>query len=832
MIALALLLTACNGPDTSLEAAAHTAALVPVVEVATVDLDSVLPSDVLWRPDGDLLVLDGHQGRILRYGPDGAARGSWAEGIGRAVRLSPAADGGVWAVVPGDGAEAGGLLHLSASGAVDAVRAPQAADGTALHPVDVVDLGGALLVAERSGALSWLDPGTGAATRTVTEGPDHAPLRRIVDLEPDGDVVVAVDTLVPRVLRIGADGTPDAGFGRRGLSDGHLFRPTSAAVVPGGLLVADSVLGAVQAFEADGDPIGLLAVAGAPIAFGHPVAVRIQESSLVAVLAAKPARLHLLRLPGPLPEAPPPSLLRTTLVEADADPAGTDGTACVQCHDGLVLDGREVWDPGLGHHPRDMVPVAAIPAFFPLEDGKIVCTTCHSPHGVVDPEDVATGSAVPLLRHQGSSSFLRLDAEADALCLACHTENEHAGAGSGTLGDSPASAGHPTGAALVAALTARTDGSSTDPTQASCLSCHAMHGATGDAITRDPNDGATCLGCHPAMAEKATNHPLGNVPGRDLGGKRGGHVVLSAAGGIGCLSCHDLGTGALTGLLRALPSGRAVCLDCHDERTDLQGSAHAHLARGGSPTCTSCHDVHGGQRDARFLTAAPVTEGDPTGCLSCHGPGKRGASAGAAPGRAGHPVTGQALEGGGALTCLTCHDAHAADVPKVASCDTCHAPEAAAADRGGHGAATCLDCHPAHGEAPAAPAALARATNPASSGCLGCHAPGTSAADAPKLASWEHPVPTFLPDGTRWTPLAGLTLYTAAGIPAATGANGDLACQSCHVVHGPEPTGEDHLRKAGGWKEACAACHGDEALVVYRYFHQPDRRGDLRGTSP
>jgi predicted CXXCH cytochrome family protein len=835
MIALALLLAACDGTEAPV--GTQTAALLPVDEVATVELDAVLPSDALWLPSGELLVLDGYAGRILRFGPDGAARGTWSEGANLvgAVRLSPAADGGVWAVVPGDEGDAGLLLHLSVDGVLDTIRPPQAIDGTALHPVDVVDLGKQLLIAERTGALSWLDPATGALTRTLTHyvagGADAAPLRRIVDLVPDADGgVVAVDTLVPRVIPVDAAGRPGAGFGRRGLSDGHLFRPTSAAVLPGGVLVADSVLGAVQAFEADGDAIGLLAIDGTALAFGHPVAVRVDDDSLVAVLEAKPARLHLVRLQGPLPEAPPPSLLRTTLVEADADPAGTDGAACVQCHDGLVLDGREVWDPTRGHHPRDMVPVAPLPAFFPLEDGKIVCTTCHSPHGVVDAGEATGSAAPPLVRHKSAGSpFLRLDTDADALCLACHTENEHTNAGTASLGGS--AAGHPTGPALIDALKARDDGP-TDPTLAGCLSCHAMHGATGDAITRDPNDGSTCLGCHPAMGKPATNHPLGNAAGRDLGGKRGSHVALSAAGGIGCLTCHDLGGDAKISLVRTLPGGRAVCLDCHDERTDLAGSGHAKLARGGAPTCVACHDVHGGDRDAQFLVATPTTAGDPTACLSCHAPGKRGASAGAAPGRAGHPVDGHTLADGEALTCLTCHDAHAADLPRAGSCAECHAPEAAAAGRGGHGSATCLDCHPAHGRAPAAPASLARTTNPASSRCLACHAPGTTDSKATKLASWDHPVPTFLPDGSRWAPLAGLTLYTASGAPAAPGANGDLACESCHVVHGPEASGEDHLRKRGGWQEACSSCHGDEALVMYRYFHQPDRRADLLGVSP
>ncbi len=831
-----LLLGGCGLPP--IEGGAS-APLIPVDAVADVPLDGVLPSDLLWRPDGNLLVLDGYASRIMRFAPDGAALGAWGTpgGLGSPVRLSPAQDGGVWAVVPGANAEPGLLLHLDSDGAVDDTRAPQAADGTPIHPVDVVDLGDTLLVADRDGALRWLDPTSGRAIRSVTQDSEHQDLRRIVDLAPVGDgTLLAVDTFTPRIFHVAKDGSPDGGFGRIGLSAGRLARPTSAAALSGGqVLITDSVLGVVQAFAADGAMIGMFAEKGEALRLGHPVSVRVSAdaSPIIAVLDARPAAIHLLRLTGPLPAAPPPSLIRTTLVPPNPSPAGGDeGESCLQCHDGLVLDGREVWDPSRGHHPRNMVPVEPLPAFLPVDaQGRIVCTTCHSPHGVVDPADAkaATSSSPPLVRHHSvASPFLRLDREADSLCLACHTNKVHADIGSSTL--KATNAGHPTGGALVAALKKRASQGSgaSDPTTASCLSCHAMHGARGEHITRDPGDGRTCIGCHPAMANTSSNHPLGRVPGRDLvAERRGAHVTLSEDGGIGCLSCHDMAADMKTGMLRTLP-GKAVCLDCHSERTDLQGGAHAHLEKGGKPTCVACHNVHGGQRDNQFLTTGAGSAGDPRGCLSCHGPGGRAAPRQAKPGLVGHPVDGRAFGDKKTLTCLSCHDPHAANLPKATLCVTCHAEQGAAATRGGHGDANCLDCHPAHARAPASTVD----TNPASARCLACHGKGTADARAPKIEHWDHPVPAFLPDGTRWTPLAGITLYAPDGTPAAAGANGDLTCQTCHVFHGPEPSGEDHLRRASGWKQACASCHGDNALVFYRYFHSPERRADLSGVTP
>lgn len=66
---------------------------------------------------------------------------------------------------------------------------------------------------------------------------------------------------------------------------------------------------------------------------------------------------------------------------------------CVTCH-----------PAGLQDHKIDVVPKKAPIAGLPLSrDGKIVCHTCHDPHG-----------------KSKEKAFLRM--EANALCMACHPD--------------------------------------------------------------------------------------------------------------------------------------------------------------------------------------------------------------------------------------------------------------------------------------------------------------------------------------------------------------------------------------------------------------------------
>lgn len=826
---LLALLAACATPE-PLEVATEPPRVSVEVRSST-RLEAVLPTDVLPRRDGELWVLDGYAGRVIRVGADGTLLGELPLGSGRPVRLAAAEDGGAWAVDPGGDGDAPALLHLGRDGAVDRLLPFAPPDEPDAAPVAAVDTGAELVVADRAGHLHWIDATTGEARRRVDLTTGDTPLTFAADLGRDGDGLYVVDPLGARVARLAADGSPRSGFGRFGVWAGRLFQPKAAAPVGEGWLVVDSALGAVQAFDREGELVGLLGDGAEVLRVGHPIAVRALPGSAdtFAVLDARPARLDVVRLSGPLPAAPDTPFLRYALLDPRKDPGGVQGEGCVGCHDGLVRDDREAWDPARAHHPVGVKPERALPSFFPLDDeGKIACTTCHSPHGVVDADDARAqdASARPVLvRHASEGDpFLRLTGGDDALCVACHEGVGHVGAAGRMEGTGD---GHPTGSALLAALERR-GGDAEEALAGTCLGCHAPHGATGPSLTRSPVDGKLCVGCHTDKGVGARNHPLGRSVGADVPPARASaHLTLARDGGPACLTCHDLVEGGGRALLRSPEDGGVLCLACHSDRQAVAEGPHAVVGPRGGPACLGCHDPHGADREAHLLTTvAGARAGDPSGCTTCHGPDHA-----VAPGVAGHPVDGRALADGSALTCQSCHDPHGPAPARLAggtaqgpsTCLACHSEQAHAKEAGGHGSAQCLDCHPAH-----EPVALARGeTNPASRRCLACHAPGAGG-DAPRVAAWEHPAPMFTPDGARWTPLAGLPLFSEAGVEVPAGQNGDLTCQSCHVVHGPDTKAEggttDHLRRATGWQEACASCHGADALVLYRYVHRPDRR--------
>ncbi|MBW2258778.1 MAG: hypothetical protein JRI25_29930 [Deltaproteobacteria bacterium] len=184
------------------------------------------------------------------------------------------------------------------------------------------------------------------------------------------------------------------------------------------------------------------------------------------------------------------------------------------------------------------------------------------------------------------------------------------------------------------------------------------------------------------------------------------------------------------------------------------------------------------------------------------------------------------MDDGRLLGCSPCHGerTHDAFIPDDDSCAECHEPLVRAAAWGAHSVVECLDCHPVH-EAPALAAVGDPPRNPASRFCLRCHEAGNATEGVPIVESYEHGGPlVFTPGGQRWTPLGDLTLFATDGTPVLAGENGELTCQSCHQAHSLSPPEEskDHLRRPE-WRRACAACHDEDALILYRYFHKPDR---------
>lgn len=805
-------------------------------------VDALLPSDLMVEPGGATWVLDGYAGRALQIGPDGEVIATIGDPAtwGHPLRMAQGDDGRRWLSDP-----AGRLLQVDAAGLVVAQLPAPPMDGAGEQaagpsaPVALLDLGDALVVSDRAGRVSWLDPVTGAVQRQVSLDAEGERFSLIADLSlmPDGRML-AVDTLLGRVHVLSAEGEAVARAGRYGAWVGYLKQPKAVlALEDGAVAVADSELGAVQIFDEEGVARGVIAVDGAPLRLAHPVALERGPAGELLVLDAGAAEIIRLQLDGPSLEAAldgaPRRWLRTPLAAADPLPP-LGGERCVQCHSGVVNDSREVWDPKRDAHPVNIKPEKAIPAYFPLSDtGQLVCTTCHSPHGSVSLAELEGASpeqqAALAPREQADTTFLRMGQQGSELCVACHTEAAHEGAlemiglGGG---------GHPTGQALVSALAKRGGGLSSatgptaDPTRGQCLSCHAVHGATGPHLTRDDADGAVCVACHQAQASTGRTHPMGEASATDAVRAAKAGLPLDAGGHVSCQSCHALLGGEGDALLRRTAGGSTLCASCHTSQASALGGGHARLHGAAGLSCLSCHDVHGlSPATAMLRGASSSSDADPQGCLSCHGKGSADARRGVIPGVLGHPVHGE-VHGDSALTCETCHDAHDPRPSRgLAACEGCHAEQASAAHRGGHGQATCLDCHPMHSAAPST--RLSASVNPSSATCLACHAATSANAAAPKLLSYSHPEMVFTPDGARWTPLGGLPLFAADGSPQPAGQNGALTCSSCHLTHGPDAAEPgDNLRRPG-WREACAACHGEKALPLYRYFHRSDRWDDL-----
>ena len=839
-----VLATGCFDPPPVPDVHAGLAA-VAISNLRTVPVDAVMPSDLLLLDDAKVLVLDGYGGRGWIVDPAGddapkpmISGAAW----GRPVRAANRKAGGFWLADPGGPERPGLILHITAEGeSVEAIEPiwPGQGEALPLSPTAVLEVDGALVVGDRFGRMAWLDPASGDVIRLVQTDAEGEGLGTISDLRrgPDG-AILAVGATSQHVHAVGPDAV--VSFGRFGDWAGTLRKPKSVAMTQEDtVLVADSALGVVQMFEPDGRFLGVLTEEGQVARWEHPIAVRRLGQAHYAVLDAAAATVTSFQIDAAAIAAAREQLgrrlLRTRLVEDDGL---TGAKLCRQCHDGFVNDSREVWDPRAQHHPVDMVPEREMPAFFPLsKDGEIVCSTCHSPHGVVD-EDEALGvkdgeELVQLIRHTSEGvGFIRLSVEDSALCTACHEDAAHESAlarmdlGGGS---------HPVGEELEEAMAARPGADGAPPLPADmgtgCLGCHATHGAASEPMLRAADDGVLCVTCHEPQARTTLNHPLGATVGKDVPKpRRSAALLTSRDGGTMCRTCHDGVGGRGDALLRRPRDGGILCVACHDERKAVAVSPHGKIRGSAGLPCLGCHDIHGLPAEDSFLrTASRVTTEDPQGCLVCHGPRGSAYRAHVRPGEAGHAMVDQ--PGGLAQSdppldgCPTCHDAHTASAGRSETCGECHTAQADEDSQGGHGDADCLDCHPVHTESPYEQAITA-GVSLQSSRCLACHSARSSQPDAvPRVEDYEHPEPVFLPGGGRWKPLGNLPLFGADGEQVAVGQNGDLACGTCHRTHGPDPENEITALRRPGWESPCSACHGDDALSLYLYFHEPGRRG-------
>lgn len=831
---LVLSLTAC-APDA--QPVREDRLVVEAVAPWTMQVEARLPSDLLATPDGGFLVLDGIAGHAVVYDASHQRSGTLGtpETWGHPVRMAWAKDGGIWLA----DATASAIRHASADGTITQEFVLEAREGEdhAIEPIAIYDAGDSLLIAPRDGGLFWMNPTTGATGSTDTDV-DGQPMGVITDLiASSGGNVLAVDTLSHRIHVLSPDWTPISAFGRFGLWGGYMLKPKGAAVVgDGSVVVVDSELGVTQFFDPNGPlgpqtVLGMAAQGSEPMRFQHAIAVEtwgsgynvlVLDEATEAVTGFSVTAADLDRARG----ATSVRSLREPLVNHAERVAGIDEHTCRQCHDGLINDDRENWDPDRFQHPVNMVPERELPAFFPLDpEGRMRCITCHSPHGTSSVEEVQGvqnhDEVLQLVRHAPQGEFFtRLTREDSALCVACHGDSPHSDISAET---GAVKSAHPSGKELLAALAKRPEGAGN--AKDSCLACHAVHGAVTKTLQRADDDGASCMSCHAATRDREHTHPVNIVLAKNAPKpKANAGIPLAANGSPTCRSCHDLVGGRGEALLRRPTNGLPLCAACHEERQDVGRGSHRKVSGGQGIPCLGCHDVHGGEVARSLVIVQGASTADPTGCLTCHGPSGVAAKAGVRPGELGHPVDGRKHDDE-VLSCDTCHDVHMPNPGAAATCTRCHTEQAQDKARGGHGKASCTDCHSIHG----ATRMASVDANPREKRCLACHSATEGRGDAPRITDFKHPVPVFRPDGSRWTPLGTLPLYAANGDEMPPKTNGELTCSTCHWTHGPDPAKPGDSLRRDGWNDACAACHGADALIFYRYFHKPKYRKDLTG---
>lgn len=681
------------------------------------------PSAVSVTEAGTVFVLDGLQGRVVKFDPQGRSLGDFTAPEGQALQRPM--DLRVYEdslIVSDTGNHR--LVQFRQDGEIQRLLPlPPGADKPA-EPTGLALLDGVVYWSDRANSrlcASTLKQGELLhcwGEFGASEGAFRYPFQ--ITIDRDRYLYVA-DVLNGRIQVFNERGRSFGAIARFGVSDESLLRPNGVVMDgQGTLMVSDAYQGRILTFKGRRYAGLLQDPSGHPLRFDQPVGLaRWRDRLYVTEMANNRVRVYQIEENQPL--TPPDSssaffteptrrdCVTCHLSWSEAYPADTAQSGpvlpvgsrkmCMSCHHGAVIDSRHALETGEQHpdyHHSEKSPFIErttpreerLSKRFPLvEEDQPYCGSCHTPHRYSDDD---TG-----LTHQGENLWMRDSNQESEICLGCHEAH----------GDAPTSSGktyrnHPYDIALKTPPQGEHEGYPKDEflqrglpktlseagarvsgdEQLICATCHRAHGGAGDALTL-LGDEQICTECHRRQASKTPDqahakgiHPLHFKPEREI------EIDGKPLEWLACESCHDVhGAASETGLLHE-KDATASCRVCHDdlfaegEKAARKRGIHPVAVELDEPvtlrgeqvtrvTCESCHRVHDGEADsaALIVTETAVSEL----CATCH-PNQHAKNQDEARRKGIHPVNIDLEEPVviddrelTRLDCLSCHAVHA-----------------------------------------------------------------------------------------------------------------------------------------------------------------------------
>ncbi len=408
----------------------------------------------------------------------------------------------------------------------------------------------------------------------------------------------------------------------------------------------------------------------------------------------------------------------------------SDEQMCISCHDGYVMDSREIFssDNHQGDLDKSHIRIQELPLGT---DDEIYCGTCHTPHAL---KPKYTGGLAPFLREKVNNS---------ALCLDCHSDQakDHVN--------------HPIHLQVSPDHKMPNDTYFGKNDKLECMTCHPIHGSNGVIGVTGQDRSELCSACHESYFEiQLTDHDLPTTFKN-----KSGTIGPSLNEQDACAACHSSHDGKGK-VMWAMDLNRAAgengyCLGCHGEDGLGREKAFSHVGHpvadkqikkdipvlgikaGDQLLCTSCHDPHQWEYSRKHAVTSAEEEGteytsflrlpdDAQGqlCTACHSNQKVIKDSDHSVSRAGFQQHFRS-KGNFNGQCSACHDTHATsglriDVidPNVDItrnlCEACHSKahypttvggfdhpmgnplEAGIELPGFKGELTCITCHDPH----------------------------------------------------------------------------------------------------------------------------------------